>query len=57
MAILFTYEVVRMDATGYKIFHNQKRAESYAKSLKRNEEEKIQITRTAKGFAPYVYYV
>lgn len=57
MAIPFTYEVVRMDSTGYKIFHNQKKAEAYAKTLKRSEDEKIQITRTAKGFAPYVYYV
>ena len=57
MAVSFTYEVVRMDTTGYKIFHNQKKAEDYARTLKRSEEEKIQIRRTAKGFAPYVYYV
>lgn len=57
MAILFTYEVVRLDGTGYKVFHNQAKAESYALSLKTSDEEKIQITRTSKGYSPYVYYV
>lgn len=57
MAISFIYDVVRTDGTGYKMFRNQKRAEDYARSLKRTDEEKVQITRTAKGFAPYVYYV
>jgi hypothetical protein len=57
MGIRFTYEVMRLDASGYKIFHNQTKAEEYARSLKHNDEDKIQITRTAKGFAPYVYYV
>lgn len=57
MAISFIYDVVRTDGTGYKMFRNQKKAEDYARSLKRTEEEKVQITRTAKGFAPYVYYV
>lgn len=57
MAIAFIYDVVRTDGTGYKMFRNQKKAEDYARSLKRNPDEKVQITRTAKGFAPYVYYV
>ena len=57
MAISFIYDVVRMDGTGYKMFRNQKRAESYALSIKRSDEDKVQITRSAKGFAPYVYYV
>lgn len=57
MGMKFTYEVVRMDGSGYKIFHNQSKAEEYARTLKRTDEEKIQITRTAKGMAPYVYYV
>ena len=57
MAISFIYDVVRTDGTGYKMFRNQKKAEDYARSIKRTDEEKVQITRTAKGFAPYVYYV
>ena len=57
MAISFIYDVVRTDGTGYKMFRNQTKAETYAASLKRTPEEKVQITRTAKGFAPYVYYV
>lgn len=57
MAILFIYEVVRMDGTAYKMFRNQKKAEQYALSIKRSENDKIQITRSAKGFIPYVYYL
>lgn len=57
MAISFIYDVVRTDGTGYKMFRNQTKAEAYALSLKRTPEEKIQITRSAKGFAPYVYYL
>lgn len=57
MAIAFVYDVIRTDGTGYKNFRSQKKAETYAASLKRTPEEKIQITRTGKGFAPYVYYV
>ena len=55
MAISFIYEVVRMDGTAYKVFRNQKKAEDYALSIKRGEDDKIQITRSAKGFVPYVY--
>ena len=57
MAISFIYEVVRMDGTAYKMFRNQKKAEQYALSIKRPEDDKIQITRSAKGFTPYVYYL
>ena len=57
MAISFIYDVVRMDGTEYKMFRNQKKAEAYAQSIKRGPEDKIQITRSAKGFAPYVYYI
>ena len=57
MAISFIYDVVRMDGTAYKMFRNQKKAEQYALSIKRSEDDKIQITRSAKGFAPYVYYL
>lgn len=57
MALSFIYDVIRQDGTGYKMFRNQKKAESYALTLKRTPEEKIQITRTGKGFAPYIYYV
>lgn len=57
MAISFIYEVVRMDGTAYKMFRNQKKAEQYALSIKRSENDKIQITRSAKGFIPYVYYL
>ena len=57
MAISFIYDVVRMDGTGYAMFRNQKKAEAYARSIKRSEDDKIQITRSAKGFAPYVYYI
>ena len=57
MAISFIYDVVRTDGSGYKMFRNQRKAEDYARSLKRTDDEKVQITRTAKGFAPYVYYV
>lgn len=57
MAVSFIYDVVRMDGTGYKMFRNQKKAEDYARSIKRDENDKIQITRSAKGFAPYVYYI
>lgn len=57
MAISFIYAVVRMDGTAYKMFRNQKKAEQYALSIKRSEDDKIQITRSAKGFIPYVYYL
>ena len=57
MAISFIYEVVRMDGTAYRVFRNQKKAEDYALSIKRGEDDKIQITRSAKGFVPYVYYL
>lgn len=57
MALSFVYDVIRTDGTGYKNFRNQKKAEAYALTLKRTPEEKVQITRTGKGFAPYVYYV
>lgn len=57
MAISFIYDVVRMDGTAYRMFRNQKKAEQYALSIKRNENDKIQITRTAKGFVPYIYYL
>ena len=57
MAISFIYDVVRMDGTAYKAFRNQKKAEDYALSIKRGEDDKIQITRSAKGFVPYVYYL
>lgn len=57
MAIAFVYDVVRMDGTAYKMFRNQKKAEQYAYSIKRSEDDKIQITRSAKGFAPYIYYL
>lgn len=57
MAIAFVYDVVRMDGTAYKMFRNQKKAEQYALSIKRSDDDKIQITRSAKGFAPYVYYL
>lgn len=57
MGLRFTYEVVRMDGSGYKLYHNQAKAEAYAHKLAAQYQEKIQITRTAKGFAPYVYYI
>ena len=57
MAISFIYDVVRIDGTGYKMFRNQRKAESYALSIKRSDDDKIQITRSAKGFTPYVYYL
>ena len=57
MAIAFVYDVIRMDGTAYKMFRNQKKAEDYARSIKRDENDKVQITRSAKGFAPYVYYI
>ena len=57
MALLFIYEVIRMDGTEYKMFHSQKKAETYAVSIKRSPSEKVQITRTGKKFAPHVYYV
>ena len=57
MALSFVYDVIRTDGTGYKMFRNQKKAEQYALSIKRSEGDKIQITRSAKGFAPYVYYL
>lgn len=57
MAIAFIYDVIRVDGTAYKMFRNQKKAEQYALSIKRNAEDKIQITRSAKGFTPYVYYL
>lgn len=57
MALSFIYDVIRTDGTGYKMFHSQKKAETYAASIKRSPSEKVQITRTGKNFAPYVYYV
>lgn len=57
MAIAFIYDVVRVDGTAYKMFRNQKKAEQYAYSIKRSDDDRIQITRSAKGFTPYVYYL
>lgn len=57
MAISFIYDVIRIDGTGYKTFRNQKKAEEYALHIKRSNDDKIQITRSAKGFVPYVYYM
>jgi hypothetical protein len=57
MALKETYEVCRLDSSGYKIFHSKTKAEQYGQTLKRTEEEKIQITRTLKGGVPYVYYI
>lgn len=57
MAIAFIYDVVRVDGTAYKMFRNQKKAEAYALSIKRSPDDKIQITRSAKGFTPYTYYL
>ena len=57
MALLFIYDVSRMDGTGHKMFRNQKKAEAYAASIKKFSSEKVQIIRTGKNFAPYVYYV
>lgn len=57
MAIAFVYDVVRIDGTAYRMFRNQKKAEAYALSIKRSADDKVQITRSAKGFAPYTYYL
>jgi len=57
MAIAFIYDVVRVDGTAYKMFRNQKKAEAYALSIKRSPDDKVQITRSAKGFTPYTYYL
>ena len=58
MATTFTYEVVRMDGTGFKSFKNRTKAEAYATSLKRTPNEKIQITRKGgAGYTDYVYYI
>lgn len=57
MALSFIYDVSRMDGTGHKMFHSQKKAEAYAASIKKSSSEKVQIIRTGKNFAPYVYYV
>lgn len=58
MATTFTYEVVRLDGTGFKSFKNKTKAESYAKTLKRTPNEKIQITRKGgAGYTDYVYYI
>lgn len=57
MAISYTYIVQRMDGTECKTFKNQGKAETYARRIKRSDAEKVQITRTAKGYEPYVYYI
>lgn len=57
MAISYTYIVQRMDGTECKTFKNQEKAEAYARRIKRSEAEKIQITKTAPGYGPYIYYV
>lgn len=58
MATIFTYEVVRMDGTGFKSFKNKTKAEAYALTLKRTPDEKVQITRKGKaGYTDYVYYI
>lgn len=57
MALIFYYDVVKMDGTCHKTFRSQKKAEDYARNLKQNEADKIQITRSCKGMTPYVYYV
>lgn len=57
MAIVFTYDVCRMDGTAHATFKNSKKAEAYAMSIKNSPDELIQITRSAKNFATYVYYV
>lgn len=57
MAVSFIYDVCRLDGTGYKSFKNQKKAEAYALTLKNSEDERIQITRSGKGYPSYVYYI
>ncbi len=57
MAMKFSYYVRKMDGTCGQIFHNQKKAEDYARSLKANDADKIPITRTTTGMAPYTYYI
>ena len=57
MAVSFTYDVTREDGTGYKSFRNQKKAEDYAVTLKRVPDEKIKITRSARGYPSVEYYV
>lgn len=57
MAVSFTYDVTREDGTGYKSFRNQKKAEDYAVTLKRVPDEKIKITRSARGYPSFEYYV
>lgn len=57
MALQVTYTVCRMDGSGYKVFHNQTKAEDYGHSLKQTEAEQIMIKRQYRGGAPYVYYI
>ena len=57
MALKATYTVCRMDGSGYKVFHNQNKAEEYGRSLKHSEAEQIMIKRVISGGALYVYYI
>lgn len=57
MALKAIYTVCRMDGSGYKVFHNQHKAEEYGRSLKHSEAEQVMIKRLISGGAPYVYYI
>ena len=57
MAIIYTYVVRKQDGSCGKVFHNKEKAEAYGISLKSSEDEKIPITRSARGMASYTYYV
>lgn len=58
MAVSFIYDVCReKDGTGYKSFKSQKKAEAYALELKGDSTDRIQITRSGKGYPAYIYYL
>lgn len=57
MAVVFTFAVQKMDGSGYKTFKSQSKAEAYGLSLLSVPGDKVQITRTARGYAPYTYYL
>lgn len=57
MAVVFTFTVSRIDDTDVKTFKSQKKAEAYALTLLSKPGDKVKITRSARGYTPYTYYL
>lgn len=58
MAVIFTYYVCHQsDGSQMQMFKNQSKAEAYAKQIKRDNSDVIKITRTAKGYNDFIYFI